>query len=299
MLGRSGRYPWERFRTHAKFLIEEGDYNSDDHLRAVTMSPSSLTLQGRIDVLYYLLHMWPTGSEVCDVLGSCPIDDRLFHITTPGKLSLLHLIARLLEISDTDPEHSDLYPKLIQQGVKAGANLHARDARYRRTPLIHALCHGSGDTNFLHAWLQELLGAGVDLYEYGKEEKRFLLDMPSWSWDILRRHESPFAISFLSYGSQLCDWRFWPKHPGDELVGIFWDMIEHPERSLPGAWEEGSPDLDLATEVWNRKEARKHGRRQDYKQHASLHPYSSHPSGEYWEWREEVLEWGSKKLSGG
>lgn len=42
----------------------------------------------------------------------------------------------------------------------------------------------------------------------------------------------------INYGPKVDDWYLWLSNPLDEWAGEFWDMIDHPERTIPGAWEE-------------------------------------------------------------
>lgn len=44
-------------------------------------------------------------------------------------------------------------------------------------------------------------------------------------------------IIAVTYGPQVEDWDVWFSNPFDEWAGEFWDMIDHPERAMPGAWE--------------------------------------------------------------
>ena len=42
----------------------------------------------------------------------------------------------------------------------------------------------------------------------------------------------------IAVGPKPSDWHAWLEHDGDEYAGQFWDTIEHPERTIPGAWFE-------------------------------------------------------------
>lgn len=103
-----------------------------------------------------------------------------------------------------------------------------------------------------HMWLTILQECGIDLVEYGKQEKQWLDNKESgcdfrifrdvW-WDD--RHETPngqFEVRLISfkYGSSPGDWKLWWSEPTDELVGDFWREMELEERSLyiPGSWVE-------------------------------------------------------------
>lgn len=99
----------------------------------------------------------------------------------------------------------------------------------------------------LYAWLETLQTSGVDLEEYGKTEN--LVQKESSMRGIpLFSHSSYYdrdIVSFLrlialEVGPNPQDWKFWFSDPTDQFVGEFWDMVEHPERSMPGAWDEFS-----------------------------------------------------------
>jgi len=43
-------------------------------------------------------------------------------------------------------------------------------------------------------------------------------------------------ISF-TYGPNLSGWEFWFTEVMEWDFWEFWDMVDHPERTMPGAWE--------------------------------------------------------------
>jgi hypothetical protein len=102
----------------------------------------------------------------------------------------------------------------------------------------------------LYAWLETLQTSGVDLEEYGKTEILFqkegsMRDIPLFSVTSWYNRDNWDRVSFLrliamEVGPSPQDWKFWFSDPTDEFVGEFWDMVEHPERSMPGAWDEFS-----------------------------------------------------------
>ena len=47
-----------------------------------------------------------------------------------------------------------------------------------------------------------------------------------------------FRVIGLHYGAAAEDWHLWLSNPLDKWAGEFWDMVEHPERAMPGAWDE-------------------------------------------------------------
>jgi hypothetical protein len=100
----------------------------------------------------------------------------------------------------------------------------------------------------LKLWLKQLKESGIDLKEYGKKEKRIFQDAE----DRVREaqvdplfclpfrgfpHKKLRLVSF-SYGSELEDWKFWVEPVMENYFIDFWEMIDHPERAMPGAWQE-------------------------------------------------------------
>ena len=105
-------------------------------------------------------------------------------------------------------------------------------------------------------WLELLQELGNDLVKYGQGEKELRMHTRS----LYEEHSSPFLgyydvehvnlnhyqlISF-SYGPSPEDWKFW--FTGMENWEVlkylpqFWDMIDHPEWAMPGAWPIGSQE---------------------------------------------------------
>jgi hypothetical protein len=99
----------------------------------------------------------------------------------------------------------------------------------------------------IYAWLETLQTSGVDLEEYGKIEK--MVQKESFTRLIplcfMTSCDDLETVSYLrliamEVGPNPQDWKFWFSDPTDGFVGEFWDMVEHPERSMPGAWDEFS-----------------------------------------------------------
>jgi hypothetical protein len=95
----------------------------------------------------------------------------------------------------------------------------------------------------LLTWLQTLQGFGIDLERYGKTEHK-LFYQESSSWRNLELHipgrgeVSSLRLVGLQVGPKPEDWKVWLSEPSDEFAGDFWDMLEHPERTIPGAWDD-------------------------------------------------------------
>ncbi|KAG4432107.1 hypothetical protein IFR05_012406 [Cadophora sp. M221] len=101
-------------------------------------------------------------------------------------------------------------------------------------------------------WLKVLKICDVDLEEYGRKEK--CLYASNIVSNILKHdytfntetwlYNDPLSSSyFFSYGPNVSDWQFWFIEQADNSVIEFWDMVENPEKAMPGAWIEDIEDL--------------------------------------------------------
>jgi hypothetical protein len=115
----------------------------------------------------------------------------------------------------------------------------------------------------VHVWLDLLASAGIDLAEYGRREKSLHLWSqvhvdPEFSTSLDQRHlwekrskdeyydrgrnyNVYFRLSNFTYGPLPGDWKFYfvqEWYMGSDWLVEFWDMVEHPERAIPGAWND-------------------------------------------------------------
>ncbi|KAF7924400.1 uncharacterized protein EAE98_007451 [Botrytis deweyae] len=101
--------------------------------------------------------------------------------------------------------------------------------------------------NSIETWLDQIISEGIDLIEYGQWEKKTRDDGNSLGLISVRLSRPRFEyqdynVSLLSfiYGPKKSDWQFWfTIEPWCIYKGSFkefWDMVEHPERQIPGAW---------------------------------------------------------------
>ena len=103
--------------------------------------------------------------------------------------------------------------------------------------------HRKGEEALL-TWLQTLQGFGIDLKRYGKtEHKLFYQESSSWrNLELLMpgRRGGVYLLRLigLQVGPEPEDWKVWISEPSDKFAGDFWDMLEHPERTIPGAWDD-------------------------------------------------------------
>lgn len=136
-----------------------------------------------------------------------------------------------------------IFYALLMTGIKNDIDLHALSGpgslEFGLTPfwavvqymMSQSACRiQERGTVALRGWIAALEANGVDLIMYGAREME--LAPPCDPAD-----SQPILYGF-TYGSRAQDWKLCFEHPGDRYAGIFWDMIEHPERKLPGAWYE-------------------------------------------------------------
>jgi hypothetical protein len=155
------------------------------------------------------------------------------------------------------------FQSLITDFVKGGSDLHALTLE-GQTPMITLLSSCEGACGLIHnkcskhtpiesppaplrIWLEQLRYSGIDLRRYGRKEKSLWKDPTvnrEWETFECKTHGLWTAnclrirlINF-TYGPEPGDWRFWiePVLPNDFIQ--FWEMVDHPERAMPGAWEE-------------------------------------------------------------
>lgn len=152
---------------------------------------------------------------------------------------------------------------LIEELVVAGADFHARrsfNGKRNLTPFLYAV-RGVSEKDLLwprprhyhksrpfrlsiRTIVETLSGCGLDLDAFGAME------------DFGRRRKYGVNIRFrtshqvmklekIHYGTNVEDWRLeWGfKLSNEDLVGDFWQMVETPTQSMPGAWPESEFDL--------------------------------------------------------
>jgi hypothetical protein len=155
-------------------------------------------------------------------------------------------------------------PSLITDFVKGGSDLHALTVK-GQTPMLALLSRCKGACGLIHnkfskltpiesppaslrIWLEQLRYSGIDLRRYGRKEKSLWKDPRvnrEWKYYEFEKKKGMWTgniyrlrlINF-NYGPEPGDWRFWIEPVLPSYFMQFWEMVDHPERAMPGAWEE-------------------------------------------------------------
>jgi hypothetical protein len=97
-------------------------------------------------------------------------------------------------------------------------------------------------------WLEQLRESGVDLVKYGEGEHSMHCMMAeeiekeiSFTWHKRRGSQlepiySRIRLLSFTYGDSPSDWNFWVTEAMDDSFAEFWDMIDHSQLAIPGAW---------------------------------------------------------------
>jgi hypothetical protein len=90
-------------------------------------------------------------------------------------------------------------------------------------------------------WLSLLANSGVDLVEYGRKEKlAYNCSFPSFCstrYYPFQKARKIFSFTF-NYGARPEDWQVWLIPAMDNSFIEFWDMVDHPERAMPGYFDD-------------------------------------------------------------
>jgi hypothetical protein len=154
-------------------------------------------------------------------------------------------------------------PSLITDFVKGGSDLHALTLE-GQTPMLTLLSSCKGACGLIHnkcprhtpidsppaplrIWLEQLRYSGIDLRRYGRMEKSLWRDPRvnrEWEYDEVGKkglwtgNTYRLRLINFNYGPEPGDWRFWIEAVMPNYFMQFWEMVDHPERAMPGAWEE-------------------------------------------------------------
>lgn len=163
-----------------------------------------------------------------------------------------------------------MWRELLKDFLTAGAkDMISNIDNEGRSPFRELLCHAAengqkGFSNAVSNWLHDLRSSGVDLLEYGTNEREYLLQYPSnyeyCGSEFMEKYDKcpgrhwkgtdcswPIRLIALSYGPEPEDWVLWFDEWTDRLAGEFWACIEDLESDLsldeseifhvPGAWD--------------------------------------------------------------
>ncbi|TGO54679.1 hypothetical protein BOTNAR_0261g00120 [Botryotinia narcissicola] len=100
--------------------------------------------------------------------------------------------------------------------------------------------------NSIKTWFDQLMLEGIDLVEYGQWEKEILGSdqicgsvQPTTKSFPRIENDDVLSLLSLTYGTKRSDWQFWftiePQCIHEGSVKELWDMVENPERQIPGA----------------------------------------------------------------
>ncbi|KAI7416154.1 hypothetical protein KC336_g10483 [Hortaea werneckii] len=156
----------------------------------------------------------------------------------PTRPKLMHVLAECAGAIDEDQWRAYKHPMagLVASGIQAGSDLHMLSKTGAgMTPLMHALL-GAVSSFDRSLWRKKVIfDRAVAALQQRVQRWLTLLAMAGVDLSSLWRHCEVIALRF---GSTATEWGLWVLHPGDCYSGQFWDMVEHPERSIPGAWTE-------------------------------------------------------------
>lgn len=197
-----------------------------------------------------LLALQTASEKFCDIGILLPRKEELaaelFQIALPYSTTSIPAGATLLHLLALEIMRKRLNTRVlsaIDYGLRCCALPHARNAS-GSTPFHTLITEWSawrrpeGD---MAVWLRLACQAGLDLEVYGQCEAAVVREAREMAIDAGLDSEDLY-FRYTSCGADPHHWKLWPRHPGDYFAGIFWDMVEHPERALPGSWLEPDPD---------------------------------------------------------
>jgi hypothetical protein len=155
------------------------------------------------------------------------------------------------------------FQSLITDFVQGGSDLHALTLD-GQTPMLTLVSSCKGPCGLidnkcskhtpiesppvpLRIWLEQLRHSGIDLRRYGRKEKSLWKDPTvNREWETFEfKRQCRWTANYLrirlinfTYGPEPGDWRLWIEPVMPNYFIQFWEMVDHPERTMPGAWEE-------------------------------------------------------------
>ncbi|TVY32214.1 hypothetical protein LSUB1_G008307 [Lachnellula subtilissima] len=228
---------------------------------------------GLVRLVFENMKLDPTVCKTTDNIGRSLIHAiaRDFSCVTEGQLvSDLHR-NEFSTVYDL-PHYSSELLSLLQDVIRANSNLHGLafqqlpaylgiGGAHLRTPLLMAfsgvfwnaseLARACGLIKVARltmiAWIEQLQTMGIDLLEYGRKEKELHIQekvAKEYFGHYLCRSICPkIRLISFTYGPEPADWHFWFTEVMENYFIQFWDMVDHPERAMPGAWIEDDEDF--------------------------------------------------------
>ncbi|KAE8452633.1 hypothetical protein EG329_013892 [Mollisiaceae sp. DMI_Dod_QoI] len=201
------------------------------------------------------------GAVVDFLLDGRKIDDTICNISDEHGNTLLSKLAYKVGYCYRDLNKEESKPvqllSLLSDLVIGGSNLTSvsKDGRLCHTPLLNLI---SGLNNYrdnpdynhiesvLMTWIKALKESGVDLEEYGREEQHIHLTcnvVKNWCiHELSSRNGKNYIVEIrlvrFKYGPEPEDWKFWFIQELEPWFFEFWDMVDHPERAMPGTWND-------------------------------------------------------------
>lgn len=187
------------------------------------------------------------------MMGATRIDPARFPTPAAGSAGVLHVLAGHAALEICFPRE---YPCFtldwllqVQSFVKDGADPSLEDKDGYTPFMIFIVTLSAGITSLtssIHHWTYAMLMAGIDLQAYGELEQR--------AWKACKEFQdllySVGIIGFL-FGARPDQWHLWYRQAGDLYAAMFWQSIEHPEYSMPGAWSHQEDTLLPELEFWS------------------------------------------------
>jgi hypothetical protein len=253
---------------YVESLIREllSSYAIDSTACGISDSRGRTLLQS---VLLHLGEQYHTAPMEYNSLVSNRFDVNYFRSQNQSKASVLHSLLNF--VSELVVAGSDLH------ALASITSRHASSPQYFQTPLKaifsgfqhwqYINCQPNTSLIFRDAntfvetdpekvlvtvllWLRVLESVGIDLEEYGREEKIIYqngLAQNNYQFSLARKGEIPIGVMYsftFTYGPTAADWKFWLIEQMDDNLSEFWDMVDHPERAMPGYWDESFDEME-------------------------------------------------------